>query len=333
MAIPLNIDYDKLWPTKHDGYVKIVEDLGIPINGGNRNVKIKFIDTGNEQIAQLANVKNANIRDRAKRDIIGKIFSSNKYGDFRILEKLGTMGKTNTMYKIKFINTGYETIAQATNIFNGNVKDPYAPSVYGVGYIGNIKNPSSYPEYALWCDMHRRVNSGEYRYNTYANVTVCKRWHYLGNFLHDVKFLNGYNKFIYSCKNLSEATANKYALDKDLLQSCLPANMHKIYSPETCCFIPISINSILAREPNKFTVHPYPVCIYNVFDTFYIRPIINNMVYDFGEYNNYTAAVNAYNYHCSIYGLNNYCINHIEYMPPECFNQYRVSERNLIRII
>ena len=92
MARPVSIDYEKLYPTKNDGYVQVLEDLGIPEGGGNRNVRIKFIDTGNEQIAQFANVKNANVRDQAKRDIIGKIYHTNNSGDLEILEKLGVMG-------------------------------------------------------------------------------------------------------------------------------------------------------------------------------------------------------------------------------------------------
>ena len=34
---------------------------------------------------------------------------------------------------IKFVNTGYETVAQLGSIKSGNVKDLYSPSVYGVG--------------------------------------------------------------------------------------------------------------------------------------------------------------------------------------------------------
>lgn len=321
MAIPLNIDYEKLYPTKHDGYVQVIEDLGIPEGGGNRNVRIRFLDTGNEQVAQLANVKNANVRDRGKRDIIGKIFHTNRSGDLEVIEKLGVMGGTNTMYRVRFVKTGYETITEHVAILDGRVRDPYAPVVYGVGYTAGVVNPSRHPEYSIWCDMLRRAYGNAAKYAiTYADVTVCERWHNFENFLNDIKYLPGYDKYYASFRTTS------YAIDKDLCQICINDNMHKVYSPETCCLISINDNSALVRANlNNYIAYPYPSCIYVMNDIFYVRPIINNQVQDFGEFGTFEAAANALNYHCSFYGLTSYIIPNVPYMPPQEFLKYRIS--------
>ena len=322
MARPVSIDYEKLYPTKNDGYVQVLEDLGIPEGGGNRNVRIKFIDTGNEQIAQFANVKNANVRDQTKRDIIGKIYHTNNSGDLEILEKLGVMGGTNTMYKVRFINTGYITNAAIGSIEAGTVKDPYAPSVYKIGYNGNISNPSiDYSkEYSVWTDMLRRVYGNEDRYLiAYADVTVCDRWHDFGNFIYDFRRLPGYQDYIKfnSCYN--------YSLDKDLCQICINDNMHKVYSPETCCLMPVGDNGALVKNSEKYIAYPYPSCIYVMNGIFYVRPIINNQVQDFGEFSTFEAAANALNYRCSFYGLTSYIIPNVPYMLPQEFLKYRIS--------
>ena len=65
---------------------------------------------------------------------------------------------------IKFIDTGYEMFAHLGNIKIGNVKDPYSPSVYSVGILGNkdwqldkdllIKGNKVYSEYScVSCPM------------------------------------------------------------------------------------------------------------------------------------------------------------------------------------
>ena len=58
------------------------------------------------------------------KDLTGKIFSSRQYGDFKVGEYLG-----KSRYKIKFIDTGYETEAYRQNINNGAVKDQTIISV------------------------------------------------------------------------------------------------------------------------------------------------------------------------------------------------------------
>ena len=54
-----------------------------------------------------------------------KIFDSNNYGDFKIIENLGfTKDKKHRVLRIKFLNTGAEAIVKYDDIVNGEVKDP-----------------------------------------------------------------------------------------------------------------------------------------------------------------------------------------------------------------
>ena len=62
---------------------------------------------------------------------VGKIFKSKSSGDFKILKY-----NDSKNVEIQFVNTGYETSARLGDIKNGDVKDPYLQSVYGVGVLG-----------------------------------------------------------------------------------------------------------------------------------------------------------------------------------------------------
>ena len=85
--------------------------------------------------------------------------------------------------------------------------------------------------YETWANMIRRCYD-EKMWNkipTYRDCEVCKTWHRLSNF----------RKFY------EEHYVEGYELDKDLLYKG-----NKIYSPNTCVFLPHEINSFLA---NKYT--------------------------------------------------------------------------------
>ena len=96
------------------------------------------------------------------KDCVGKVFKSTSSGDFKILKY---NDKENV--EIQFLNTGYETVAQLGHIRNGKVKDPYSPSVFGVGIVGN-KYPSKVngfktKEYTLWCNVLGRCYSDGFK--------------------------------------------------------------------------------------------------------------------------------------------------------------------------
>ena len=86
--------------------------------------------------------------------------------------------------------------------------------------------------YIKWRHLLKRCFDQEYKQKnpTYADVSVCNEWLLYSNF----------KKWFYDPHN---AYQKSYQLDKDLL-----VKNNKLYSPETCCFIPQEINKLLTKR-------------------------------------------------------------------------------------
>ena len=98
------------------------------------------------------------LNDVSYKDCVGKVCKSLNSGDFKILKYNNAKD-----VEIQFLKTGYETSATLGNIRNGNVKDPYLASVFGVGVTGT-KYPAKIngvitKEYELWTGMLERCYS------------------------------------------------------------------------------------------------------------------------------------------------------------------------------
>lgn len=180
-------------------------------------------------------------------DIISKY---EKYG-------VGTKHITNEGYEIEVVEKinrirrriifedGYEIKVKCSNIGAGTIKNPYHSSVFSVGYLGvgeykaQIKGKQT-PEYGVWTNMLGRCYDEKYqeKYPTYKGVSVCKEWHDFQN------FADFYHK------NNPKIDGVKFQLDKDLLQQYTES---KIYSPETCIFLPCNVNGFLANKQSNNT--------------------------------------------------------------------------------
>lgn len=132
-------------------------------------------------------------------------------------------------------NTSY------SNFLKGQVKNPYDRTIAGVGYIGEGKydSPRSKGEksaYHTWRDMIERCYNEELRYlhPAYLDCEVCKEWHNFQNF----------GKWYEN--NYYEVLTDRLHLDKDIL-----IKGNKLYSPETCVFVPQRINILFIEKPNK----------------------------------------------------------------------------------
>lgn len=85
--------------------------------------------------------------------------------------------------------------------------------------------------YTKWVNMFTRCYNRNYKKKTpsYEGCSVCEEWTVFENFL---KWFNDPNN----------GYREGYHLDKDLL-----VQGNKIYSPQTCCFIPQTINAMMTR--------------------------------------------------------------------------------------
>lgn len=142
-------------------------------------------------------------------------------------------------------------IVQKGNLLGGWVKNPYKPSVYGVGYLGEGVYKRSIKSrdlrvYRIWSGMLGRCyNQKISNFNRYGGrgVTVCPSWH---NFQ---KFAGWYYSQRYS-------EDNSFQIDKDLT-----VIGGKVYSPTNCSFIPMELNALLTANNVNRGDTPVGVCL------------------------------------------------------------------------
>lgn len=151
--------------------------------------------------------------------------------------------------KIRFLDgTNYEMVVQSSHLRSGYIKNPYAPNVYGVGFLGVGKfrasnNGIKNKYYELWCSIIARCYSDNFKKKSsaYIGCSVCKEWHDFQN------FARWYTE--------QEFCFEGYHLDKDIL-----VEGNKIYSPETCCLVPMEINILFTDS--KASRGDYPIGVH-----------------------------------------------------------------------
>jgi hypothetical protein len=156
-----------------------------------------------------------------KEGFIGKTF----YGDnFVVLE---TLPGNNCM--VQFLDEfKYKRTASKNAVIKGNVKNPFRRSVYGVGYFGDgpYTSVNSQRQYKVWqCMLERCYNEAHPAHKHYADVEVCGDWH-------------NFQSFAAWCLTQKGFEDKHFEIDKDFMY-----DGNRLYSPDTCCFIPGVINS------------------------------------------------------------------------------------------
>ena len=171
------------------------------------------------------------LNDISYKDCVGKVCKSKSSGDFKILKY-----NDSKNVEIQFINTGYETSATLGNIRNGKVEDRYLPSVRGVGVIGDkypiTINSVQTKEYVLWKHMLQRCYSDASKKErpTYEGCQVSENF-------------KSYEYFYEWCHEQVGFGNEGFHLDKDLL-----VKGNKVYSENTCVFIPQEVNTLLVKS-------------------------------------------------------------------------------------
>ena len=132
---------------------------------------------------------------------------------------------------------------------NGGIKCPYEPRCCGIGYCGEGIYETNYNSkdancYHTWYDMLLRCYSDNYHESkpTYIDCYVCDEW------------LNYQNFAEWYYDNYYEIDNEIMNLDKDILYKG-----NKIYSPETCVFVPQCINSLFVKSNSIRGVLPIGV--------------------------------------------------------------------------
>ena len=122
----------------------------------------------------------------------------------------------------------------------GNIKCPYEPRYYGFGYIGEGKykvseNGKLTDKYKIWYSMLQRCYDPKLQEKEPA-YKGCKVEDYWLNFQHMCEWLED---------NYYEIPGETMHLDKDIL-----CKGNKIYSRDTCIFVPQRINSLFVKRDN-----------------------------------------------------------------------------------
>ena len=161
---------------------------------------------------------------------LNTIYKSLHHGEFKVLN-IG-----DEVSEIAF-NDGTTLEAPNNIIISRNVVNPFAKSVFGIGYLGKGPYNSTGHDkaYRVWRSMISRCYDPKGHQSTYNECTVCDEWHNFQNFAQ-----------WYSENHPQDG--KDYELDKDSL-----VIDNKEYSPTKCCFLSKADNVIEAttRRINK----------------------------------------------------------------------------------
>lgn len=157
-------------------------------------------------------------------------------------------------------------------------------TVYGVGYLGegvykSRHNGKSTHQYNIWKHMIERCYDDKIleKFTTYKGCLVCVEW------LNFQNFAKWYNQ------NYYDVEGERMELDKDIL-----IKGNKIYSPDTCIFVPHRINSLFTKANSIRGELPIGVTFRKKNNKYSARCQCGNYRKYIGEYNTAAEAFYAY---------------------------------------
>lgn len=180
---------------------------------------------------QRRDKRNISVRD----EVLGKEFDTNSCGKCVVINYVNKNNIT-----VEFAEPKCVTTCRLVELRKGAVKNPKYPLFCGIACIGQgrYSRKTDYKCYKLWSDMLCRCYNKKRAtdYPTYKDTEVCKEWYDFQNFA----------EWCYEQKGFTSTDDNGkvFAIDKDILGN------GKVYSPETCCFVPREINNLLTIRHN-----------------------------------------------------------------------------------
>ena len=211
-----------------------------------------------------------------KESRLGEKFITNQGYEAEIIEYFGATNCT-VQFNDEFKTINYKVIYHSLTV--GSVNNRHHRVAYGVGYIGygKYKIEKSRKNYNVWIRMMERAYSKKYHQKqpTYKDVTVCEEWHNFQNF---AKWFE---------ENYNPEIMQDWHLDKDIIcPDC------KVYSPETCTFVPTDINFLFTKRQNKRG--DYPIGVSYKSGKFRATMTRNNSQFYMGAFSTPNEAFQAY---------------------------------------
>jgi hypothetical protein len=195
------------------------------------NVAVKFEDGSILRNVRVDNIKRGRIRKPFNR--LGKEYANNLGLHLKIIEYVDASNCT-----VQFDSGTIIKNIEYGAIKKGHVTDPFYLSLCGVGFLGQGSYIAKVggvccKAYRVWNSMLNRCYSKNQanRHPSYKDCIVAKEWHNFQNFAkwHE----ENYNV---------ETMQGRWDLDKDII-----IKGNKIYSSETCCFVPQEINKLFVK--------------------------------------------------------------------------------------
>jgi len=212
------------------------------------------------------------------------IMAKVKIGDIYELKEGGAATVVEYEYSDRVVikhndKFGHVQQVQAGHLKRGNIKNPYFPSVHGIGYNGSGKHQVSIGRkhtraYKKWRSMIERCYSEVYQKKkpSYKGCSVASEWHNFQNFA-EWFYSNPYHDL-------------DYELDKDILTAG-----NRVYSPKNCELVPRELN-VFARS--GFNSDGIPMGVSKRGDKFIARMYINSKSKHLGIFDSLTDAIEAY---------------------------------------
>lgn len=139
---------------------------------------------------------------------------------------------------VEFANTKATKVVRLDHLRSGSIKDTTVPAiVYGVGLYDGDVSDSSTPAYRKWTGMLRRCYDAETQRKqpSYNGCTVSEAFKRFSSFKNWCELCKGYGLV-------------GWELDKDIR-----IKGNKIYSEDSCCFVPKELNNLTFSSSLKYS--------------------------------------------------------------------------------
>ena len=222
------------------------------------------------------------MRPHYNRPEVGAKYKTNQGCTIEIVEYV-----SYTKVLVKFLDdTGHERFVSKKELLNGRIKNPFHPEVRGVGFfgvgphVGKIEHQSnvSSKEYVHWTSMLTRSYADYYheKFPTYIGCSVDSQWHNFQEFAEWCQWQVGFKD-------------KGSVLDKDLLVSG-----NKVYSPETCVFLPPELNNLIVTQTKAGKDTPPGISYQNGCGKFIVSCAIDGKNKNLGRYKCPEEAFSVY---------------------------------------
>lgn len=201
------------------------------------NITVRFEDgylkNSFYQLFQEGKIHNPNYKHSKLNNRVGEIKLLNNGYTAKIIKY-----KNANDMEILIIETNEKIKCTYIQFKKGNIRSVYERNLYNIGYIGEGEYSSTKHSkiYRAWSSMFFRCYN-EARLKScpsYKDCEVCEQWHNFQNF---AKWYED---------NYYEIEGEKVDLDKDIL-----IKGNRVYSPETCIYVPQKINVAFVNLKNK----------------------------------------------------------------------------------